>query len=155
MRVWPLCGRVSKTRSILSLSCIGLCCLIQGTARSSPSKHQTDLSSLAYPLNSLVPITAPGCSSQNMLVSSPRAVAPPRGQTSRHQAQGHQNPQSVLFPMVLAILHCHRKHKLGAARRNSVDSLKTIITRRVGPSVARAQVGPVISFLMVFPKKCA
>ena len=40
------------------------------------------------------PITAPGCRSRNMLVSSLRAVAPPRGQSSRHQAQGHQNPRT-------------------------------------------------------------
>ena len=83
-----------------------------------------------------VPITAPGCRSQNMLASSLMAVAPPRGQPSRHQQRAHQNPRSVVFPMVLTILHCQRKHKLGAARKKISGKLKTLITEHACPKVA-------------------
>ena len=101
-----------------------------------------------------VPITAPGCSSQNMLLSSLGACG--QGQSSRHQAKGHQNPRKYhvaslcpsvtrgfcdffCSPLVFAILHHQRKQTLGAARKKFSGKLKTLITDHVCPYAERSQ----------------
>ena len=54
-------------------------------------------------------------------------------------SQGFCCKAFVPFPMVLAILHCQGKHKLGAARKNSKKFLKAQVADHVCPNVVRTQ----------------
>ena len=63
-------------------------------------------------------MTAPGCSSQNMLVSRASCLRCRCGVQNADPTKGHPNQQSIYSPMVHAFMHCHREHKLGAVRKN-------------------------------------
>ena len=110
MYVWPLCGRVylpqrsakirSNTYSLVYLALLldsAFGQVLSGITSNWPFFARQSTEFIGISTLVCVPITAPGCSGPNMLVSSRKAVAPPKGQTSRHQAKEHQNPRTHHF----------------------------------------------------------